>query len=353
MNNRFHQALLELELWYDCHSRNLPWREEPSPYRVWISEIMLQQTQVTTVIPYFNRFIEQFPTLKSLACASEEEVLALWSGLGYYSRARNLLKTARFLTEKGLNQLPSTREKLEALSGIGPYTAGAILSIAFGQYEAILDGNLERIFSRLLQIKRNRKYKERLWKISWRFIKSCERIKINPSKVNQALMEMGTLCCKQTLTLCQECPLNRLCQSRRFGTQLLFPEKQKRIAKTQLAEQCYFIQDVSRESFLLMLDEHSRWRKGLWDLPFLLPSGFLWEEKEAVRSVKLNVTHHEIHRTIVIGSFLSFDEKENFFSDEKNKNLHYQWVKISQLKAIPKSGALLKSLKALGVVFEA
>ena len=141
-----------LAIWYHAERRILPWRENPQPYRVWLSEIMLQQTQVATVIPYFERFLEAFPTVQALADASEEEVLTLWSGLGYYRRARLLHKAAKFLRDELVGVFPTTATELEKLPGVGAYTSRAIASIAFGEPVAVLDGNVARVISRWVRL---------------------------------------------------------------------------------------------------------------------------------------------------------------------------------------------------------
>ena len=154
-----------LQVWYTRNRRPLPWRTDPTPYRVWLSEIMLQQTTVAAVLDYYKRFLERFPTVESLAEASEDEVLALWAGLGYYSRARNLLRTARLIATQYGGRFPSEPADLLRLPGIGRYTAGAIASVAFGKRAAILDGNVRRVFSRLLAIESawDAHGTERLW----------------------------------------------------------------------------------------------------------------------------------------------------------------------------------------------
>ena len=161
----FTKLLLE---WYDKNARALPWRFEQTPYRTWISEIMLQQTQVDTVIPYFERWMAKFPDVTALAAAGEQEVLTLWEGLGYYSRARNLHKAARVMVEKHKGNLPQTIEGLKELPGIGPYTAAAIASIAFGQDTATVDGNIRRVFSRLFNLiepLRSPDSEKRIWEL--------------------------------------------------------------------------------------------------------------------------------------------------------------------------------------------
>jgi len=203
--------------WYQSQSRQLPWRGLIDPYAIWVSEIMLQQTRVETVIPYFERWLERFPTLETLANASEQEVLAVWEGLGYYSRARSLLKAARWLISEDGGKLPEDRQALEKLPGIGQYTAGAIASIAFGMDEAALDGNIRRVLARLFDLRlpaRSPEGERILWDLA--------RQNLPPGSAgdyNQALMDLGASLCSRRAPRCTACPLSDLCQARSLGVQ--------------------------------------------------------------------------------------------------------------------------------------
>jgi A/G-specific adenine glycosylase len=180
-----------LSLWYQKIARPLPWRENHDPYRIWISEVMLQQTQVETVLFYYHRFLKRFPTLKSLAESQEQEVLTLWSGLGYYRRARNLRKGAQYLFSLR-GEFPRTREEILAVPGIGPYTAGAILSIAFDLPEALVDGNVQRVFARYFGFRepiQSSKAQKFFWAKADLWVKTA----VSPRIHNQALMELGSL----------------------------------------------------------------------------------------------------------------------------------------------------------------
>ena len=202
--------------WYDVNARSLPWRSDPTPYRVWVSEIMLQQTQVETVIPYFLRFMERFPDLRSLAEAEENEVLQLWEGLGYYSRARNLHKAARMIVRDFGGQIPSDVSALKSLPGIGAYTAGAIASIAFGAREPALDANIRRVTIRLLNL--HEAPGSQTDKTLWNFARQM----LPPSRagdVNQALMDLGSSVCTPADPLCPGCPLRCECLAFQNGSQ--------------------------------------------------------------------------------------------------------------------------------------
>ncbi len=193
--------------------KNLPWQIDKSPYKVWISEIMLQQTQVTTVIPYFERFIKRFPNISTLAEADQDDVLSLWSGLGYYARARNIYKTAIILKSDFNSLLPSSLNQLIDLPGIGRSTAGAILSLGFNQKAPILDGNVKRVITRFRNIEEDitkNKTLNYLWDIA---------DKLQPEKnfsiYTQSIMDLGAIICKRKTPLCGECPLSEDCLAKK------------------------------------------------------------------------------------------------------------------------------------------
>ncbi len=210
--------------WYTPGNRRMPWRgPQTTPYATWISEMMLQQTRVEAVIPYFERWMERFPTLASLAAASEQEVLSAWEGLGYYSRARNLHRTAQIVMSEHSGELPSTRAGLEALPGIGPYTAGAIASIAFGRDEAALDGNIRRVFARLVNLEipaRSPDGEKQLWEAVREHLPSGQA-----GDYNQALMDLGATICTAANPRCLLCPLVEYCEAYRLGLQAQRPVK--------------------------------------------------------------------------------------------------------------------------------
>jgi A/G-specific adenine glycosylase len=203
--------------WYALHARRLPWRELRDPYAVWVSEIMLQQTRVETVIPYYDRWLARFPTLDSLAGADQAEVLALWEGLGYYSRARNLHRAARIVVEQLGRKIPRDAKSLRQLPGIGRYTASAIASIAFGQDEPTLDGNIRRVLARLFDLRipaRSPEGERRLWELAADHLPSGKA-----GEYNQALMDLGAQVCTPHAPECARCPLAADCQARALGVQ--------------------------------------------------------------------------------------------------------------------------------------
>ena len=216
--------------WYKEKGRNLPWREKPSFYHVYLSEVMLQQTRVEAVKRYYQRFLETFPTLKDLAYASEDNVMKLWQGLGYYSRARNLQKGARHVVENGV---PDTYEGLLKIPGIGEYTAKAILSIAYDKSYIAVDGNLIRVYSRLYSDSLDSKSKEMKEKCNNVFL---SLLRNNPGAFNQALMDLGELVCLPNgLPKCEECPLKQFCKSFQKKTQERYPVSTKKIKKKEIS----------------------------------------------------------------------------------------------------------------------
>ncbi len=200
------QMLLD---WYAQNQREFPWRSHPDPYHIWVSEVMAQQTRLETMLPYFQRWMERFPTITDLAAADQQAVLNLWEGLGYYSRARNLHKAAQMVKEEYGGKLPTTRTELESLPGIGPYTAGAIASMAFGADEAVVDGNVKRVYARLFQITEpvNTPSGEKtIWMLA--------RTHLPPGQAgdyNQALMDLGATICLPRQPRCSRCPLAEIC----------------------------------------------------------------------------------------------------------------------------------------------
>ncbi len=211
--------------WFTAEQRDLPWRKDQDPYKVWVSEIMLQQTRVDTVIPYFNRFIEKFPTIHDLADADSEEVLKAWEGLGYYSRVRNLHAAVKEVKESYGGKVPDTPKEIAQLKGVGPYTAGAILSIAYGVPEPAVDGNVMRVLSRILSIWIDiaKPSSRKVFEEAVRKLISHD----NPSFFNQAMMELGAIVCTPTSPSCLLCPVREHCHAFEEGVQTELPVKTK------------------------------------------------------------------------------------------------------------------------------
>lgn len=259
---QFQQQVLE---WFDQHGRHdLPWQHPRSPYRVWLSEIMLQQTQVKTVMPYFQRFIERFPDILSLAAAEEDEVLHLWTGLGYYARARNLLKCARVIAQEHNGEFPNTVEALEALPGIGRSTAGAIVSQAFDQPAAILDGNVKRVLARFAEIPGwpgETAVHKTLWSIAEALTPDTRC-----ADFTQAMMDLGATLCTRSRPTCALCPLSNDCSAFASGTQADYPGKKPR--KTLPVKSTVMLLCINDQGEVLLERRPSSglWG-GLWSLP--------------------------------------------------------------------------------------
>jgi len=213
--------------WYEKFGRkNLPWQQNKTLYGVWLSEVMLQQTQVSTVIPYFERFIKTFPNVTALANASQDEVLHLWTGLGYYARARNLHKAAQTIRDEYQGEFPTQFEQVWALTGVGRSTAGAILSSVQNQPYPILDGNVKRVLSRYFAVEGwpgEKKVENQLWQLSEQ-VTPTTRV----AEFNQAMMDLGSSTCTPTTPTCNLCPINEFCQSFEKGTMLQYPVKSKK-----------------------------------------------------------------------------------------------------------------------------
>ena len=248
--------------WYRRHRRDLPWRRTRDPYAIWVSEVMLQQTQVATVLPYYRRFLERFPDPASLANAAEEEVLGLWSGLGYYRRARALRAGARAVVERHAGRVPGDVEALRALPGIGRYTAGAIASIAFDLPAPVLDGNVRRVLSRLWALKVAARAREEklLWAIAEILAPGPD-----PGDLNQALMELGARVCTPRNPDCPACPLRNRCRALELGDPEAHPTPRSRRPTEKVTVAVGWI----RRSRRLLLEKPPPGSplRGSWDLP--------------------------------------------------------------------------------------
>lgn len=250
--------------WYRREKRDMPWRRDPSPYRVWVSEIMLQQTTVAAVTPKYEAFMKRFPDVRALAAASEDEVLAMWAGLGYYSRARNLRKAALEVVEKRSGVFPSDRDAVLDLPGVGRYTAGAILSIAFGKPEPLVDGNVIRVFSRLFAKKGRLKdpaFAASMWPLAADLVP-----KEAPGDWNQALMELGATVCTPESPSCGACPVASFCAANARGLQDRLPVPEPRREPTPVRWTCLWI-ERGGEVLLWRRGDDDRLLKGLWGLP--------------------------------------------------------------------------------------
>ncbi len=254
----------ELSKWYRRNKRNLPWRNTKDPYRIWLSEIMLQQTRVNQGLPYYLRFIEKYPDLHSLARASENDVLNLWQGLGYYSRARNMLHCAKEIEDKLNGKFPDDFDGLINLKGIGSYSAAAIASFAFGKPHAVLDGNVCRFISRYFGIKDSfysAKGKKKFTRVAQELLDQN-----NPAEHNQAIMEFGALCCTPVNPKCIKCPFRKKCYAYRKNKIHLLPSSKKKISGPKVRFFNYY--HISWKKRFLV---HQRTASDIWKNLFELP----------------------------------------------------------------------------------
>jgi len=260
-----HRSYLRLCLlhWYDNQGRNLPWRKTKNPYHIWLSEVMLQQTQVTTVIPYYTNFLKTFPTLYTLGRSKISRVLKLWEGLGYYSRGRNLHQAARLVQKNFKGHIPTCRRELESLPGIGRSTAGAILSLAYNQREPILDGNVKRVLSRLFAVKESPKDPHVIQKL-WVYSEQLLPLK-RVSDFNQALMDLGATVCTPKNPQCHLCPIERCCLAKANGEENLIPVS---IKKKPVPHRYFLVGIVKDEGKILIQQRpHQGLLGGLWEFP--------------------------------------------------------------------------------------
>lgn len=279
--------------WYTLHGRHdLPWQQHLTPYRCWISEIMLQQTQVATVIPYFERFITHFPTVEVLAEASMEAVLSLWSGLGYYARGRNVHRAAQMIVSDFKGIFPNTAETLLTLPGIGPSTAHAILAQAFGQPAAILDGNVKRVLCRFFGVGgalNEPSVLKILWDLANTYLPST-----HAPEYAQVMMDLGALLCTQTKPQCLQCPLQAHCIAFKMGDPTQFPKKIKHPPKPTQTD--HFLLLTAQDKIGLLKKPDSGVWGGLWCLPSarLLPTQQAWKLQQEAGPYKHSFTHFHL-----------------------------------------------------------
>lgn len=315
-----HAALIQ---WFGENQRILPWRSSYDPYQVWVSEIMLQQTQVETVVPYFERWMAELPDIKALAAADEHSVLTLWAGLGYYSRARNLMEAARIVVRDHGGALPPDYESLRSLPGIGQYTAGAILSIAFNKAYPVVDGNVRRVLSRVYGWEDDRP--RRLWDAAEKLVRSAE-----PRLINQAIMELGATVCSFRAPRCLVCPVQTECIAYKTGKQLMIPPVKKRPETVRV--QLFAVLQERNGQHLMKLS------RGLWEFPMFseLPAGKLTR----TGACRHTITHHRLEVHVYNGVL------ENMAGFEWRK---FEGVPVSSLtKKILAAGAVSHRERAAG-----
>ncbi len=342
----FAQTVLE---WFRRYGRrDLPWQGQDA-YRVWLSEIMLQQTQVTTVIPYYHDFVERFPSIGHLADADIDEVLQQWQGLGYYARARNLHKAARILRDEHRGRFPRDFDAVAALPGIGRSTAGAILSFAFGQRWPILDGNVKRVLARCFRVPGTYAQSETMKQL-WYLAESVTPAE-NAADFNQAMMDIGSMVCLGSRPKCEACPLQRLCSSYRHHCQADYPQKKRTRAKPRKAT--LMLLHRCGERLLLWRRPPSGIWGGLWSLPEVdgeidIP---LWQQsflgvEQAPRTIQHDVIHHQFtHYSLDISlAIVELDALPDRISDPDN----YAWVDVAELADHGLPTPVRKLLSSLG-----
>lgn len=340
MNTNERQKLWD---WYQLNQRPLPWRLSPHPYSVWVSETMLQQTTVQTVIPYFEKFLQKYPHLKDLAEANQNEVLSLWAGLGYYSRARNLHKAAQIIDQLG--EFPRSYQELMKLPGFGPYISRAVSSIAFGERVGVVDGNVIRVLSRFHSSPLES------WKTQGRqqFQSWADAIVIDhpPGEMNQALMDLGSTICTPTQPSCSICPLHSACLARREGTPLQFPYKKPKRPreiwywKPQVQVRSHCVRLVMNEGQLPFLKQQ-------WVLP---GAAIKRTKKPRQFAFKHSITHHDIfvipvlldHRPIKPSSSINSISKTDHAKNDQSRG---KWVKINELSQWIPASLIKKTLLA-------
>ena len=333
LNKRYQLFSQQVVQWYLEHGRHdLPWRRKVTPYRIWISEIMLQQTQVKTVIPYFKNFIKKFPSQKSLSDASEDQVLAAWSGLGFYRRARNIFATKEIIKKNYGNRFPNEFKKIIELPGIGKSTAGAIMSLAYLDPHPILDGNVKRVISRLLKKELELLKEAELWKLSQEMVNKDDCF-----SYTQGIMDLGATICTPSNPSCSKCPVSSQCLSA-FKVRSVKKNKAVRVKKV-IVMNLSLIQ--TEKSLLLMKNETDSIWKNLW-LPF--QSGSI---KNHIKNFKLTanqkINHELTHRKLEINLKTYSSAKEV----EIKTNQTYKWIKKDRIEEYGLPKPISKVIKEL------
>ena len=351
----------KLLAWFSKNARTLPWRSLPTPYRVWISEIMLQQTQVATVLPYYDRFLKTFPDVFTLAAAKEATLMQHWEGLGYYRRARSMHAAAKQVVDQHGGVFPTDFDEVLALPGIGRYTAGAILSISGDQRYPVLEGNTQRVFSRWVAL-RSPPTENRSTKLLWQISESMLPPKKGSGIFNQAAMELGALVCTPKNPKCDACPVKKHCAANQLGKQAEIPGKLAKIKYESRREYAFVVREsnsseVSPRYLMRALPEGVRW-SGLWDFPRTIERSIDTVEEAAVEvSVALNqamevgqpltkikhaVTKYRIELQVHHAELPAVTSADHFESDSP-----WMFVTAKQMKKLPLSVTGRKIAKLL------
>jgi A/G-specific adenine glycosylase len=342
-----------LLVWFDEHRRELPWRRDRDPYRIWVSEVMLQQTQVVSVIPFFERFVQAFPSIAELAAADLGAVLRLWEGLGYYRRARNLHEAARRIVADHAGRIPDDPERLQALPGLGRYTCNAILSQAFDRRLPILEANSQRVLARLYGVTgdpRRSPGRAYLWKKAQELLPTRRA-----GDFNQALMELGALVCLPASPRCSTCPLASSCEARQRGLQNQIPPP-RRVANTVAVEEAALVVWKKRTVLLVQRPASGQWA-GLWEFPhgpkepeetheqaalrcLRDRTGIDADVKQELMTLRHGITRFRITLTCFEATFRAGSFQSSFYVQSR-------WVRPEQLAAYPVSAPQRRLAKAL------
>lgn len=334
-------SMSALKAWFEEEKRDLPWRISPTPYQVWISEVMLQQTQVAVVLPYYKRWMKRFPSIASLASATLEEVIKLWEGLGYYSRARYLHEGAKKIVSDFGGQIPQERQLLEQIKGFGPYTVGAVLSFAFHQKAAAVDGNVQRVISRLFCLTEEVSNKKPFEAAALACLPDHE-----PWVVMEGLIELGARIC-QKKPQCSRCPLQEQCLAYRQGLASTLPVKKKKPEAIAIFRDVAVISDG--QAVLVRQEKLGKVMGGLYEFPYRArekisqeawPFEFKVTERQALSIVKHGFTKY---RATLYPALWKIEEKKEFEG--------FEWVSWDQLSSLPFSSGHRRILKEVISLF--
>ncbi len=337
--------------WYYKEKRDLPWRHTTDPYKIWVSEVMLQQTRVDTVIPYYHRFINKYPTLESLAYAPQEELLKMWEGLGYYSRARNLQTGVREVVEKYNSKVPNNRHDITKLKGVGPYTAGAILSIAYNEPEHAVDGNVMRVLSRVLHIKED----IALPKTKKVFEEAVTQLifKKDPGSFNQALMDLGAQICTPTSPKCLLCPVREYCLAFQEGKPEELPIKSKKQKNKKIKYDIYIAIDEDGK-YLLQKRPSEGLLANMWEFPMIEieKENILKSYEIFQKSYDLNITdflNDQLLKFKHVFSHLTWEMDCHLVQVQKTSKLpkDSNFYSIDEITKLPMSVPMLRILNIL------
>ncbi len=324
-------------------ARDLPWRRTTDPYAIWLSETMLQQTQVKTALPYFERWMTELPDLESLCRAPQEQLLHLWSGLGYYNRATRLQLAAREIRERFPGAWPQSPEEWLRLPGVGRYTAGAVCSIAFNQATPIVDGNIDRVLSRLHGLsspRESKAHQDRLWELAAELVHSASELHElggrRSSDLNQALMELGAITCTPRNPDCPNCPLNSFCCGFLSGEPGRYPVAKKRPAQIKRSLHVWILQSGAR--FFIRQQGDGDWNSGLWQFPATVPSPDITPPQTCLFKLSHNITRHSFQIEVFHVQGSSAAEKARSLGDG-------HWVQWSELPAMALSGLQRKIIR--------